>query len=434
MRMVIKVVVLLGVFTVLCLPGNGEAAVINAATCSRADVGAAINLASDGDTVNVPAGVCSWTSTLTVTKGITLAGAGIDQTVLLVDVPPAGGRRIMIFETVAGKSYRLTGFTFRHNTVLPGSSNGAVVIGGFSHAVRLDHLKFDDLYDVAIHTYGDVWGVIDHIQFLTSRNGQAVVVWHNVWGGVGSYGDNSWATPTELGTAKAIYIEDSTFTVLGTMQTVIDAEAGARYVVRNSTFNNAAAGGHGTDSTGRYRSLRSYEFYNNTFTYPGAGGFAAIYVRGGTGVVFNNTFVGFTHAFFAATYRAGQSFAPWGACNGTSVYDGNVGPPAGYPCIDQVGRGRGTLLSGDSPSPAAWPNQQYEPVYTWGNLLGGADVNTQHAPVQLGRDLILNTPKPGYEPFVYPHPLVTQSGDSPPPPGPPAPPSAPAPPSNLRLQ
>jgi hypothetical protein len=206
--------------------------------------------------------------------------------------------------------------------------------------------------------------------------------------------------------------------VVGVMQTVIDSTGGGRYVARNNAFDNAAAGGHGADSSQRNRSLRSYEFYNNTFTYPGTDGFTAIYVRGGTGVVFNNTFSGFTSGFRAANYRTDQSFPPWGRCNGTSPYDGNSGSPAGYPCIDQVGRGDGDLLSGDPPSPAASPNQALEPVYVWGNVMNGSVVSSQHAHVQLGRDVLVDTPKPGYQPFTYPHPLVT--GAPPPPPPPPA--------------
>jgi hypothetical protein len=35
------------------------------------------NLAVDGDTIAIPAGTFSWTTTLTITKAITLQGAGV---------------------------------------------------------------------------------------------------------------------------------------------------------------------------------------------------------------------------------------------------------------------------------------------------------------------------------------------------------------------
>src|ERR1700720_710080 len=77
----VTAVVLLSAF------GEVEGAVINARSASLADVNSAVASASDGDTVAVPAGSASWTSTLSVTKGITLQGAGSDTTVILDDVP-----------------------------------------------------------------------------------------------------------------------------------------------------------------------------------------------------------------------------------------------------------------------------------------------------------------------------------------------------------
>jgi hypothetical protein len=99
---------------------------------------------------------------------------------------------------------------------------------------------------------------------------------------------------------------------------------------------------------------------------------------------------------------------PWGACDGTSSYDQNSDGGTGYACIDQVGRGAGTLLSGYPPLPAAWPNEQLEPVYSWNNTFNGAPglliLGSVH--VQAGRDYFDNTPLPGYVPYPYPHPLT----------------------------
>ena len=50
---------------------------INAASCNASDVQTAINTATEGQTVTVPAGTCTWTSGVTITgKGITVTGAG----------------------------------------------------------------------------------------------------------------------------------------------------------------------------------------------------------------------------------------------------------------------------------------------------------------------------------------------------------------------
>ena len=51
--------------------------IIQAASCSRADVQAAINISQDGDTVLVPSGECIWNSEVTIyDKTITLIGNG----------------------------------------------------------------------------------------------------------------------------------------------------------------------------------------------------------------------------------------------------------------------------------------------------------------------------------------------------------------------
>ena len=50
----------------ICLSSSASANIIQAASCSRADVQAAINSAQDGDTVLVPAGECTWNSEVSI--------------------------------------------------------------------------------------------------------------------------------------------------------------------------------------------------------------------------------------------------------------------------------------------------------------------------------------------------------------------------------
>src|SRR4051794_14717151 len=59
-----------------------RAATITAASPSYTDVKTAVTNAAAGDTVVVPAGAATWGSTLALSKGLTLKGAGIDQTVI----------------------------------------------------------------------------------------------------------------------------------------------------------------------------------------------------------------------------------------------------------------------------------------------------------------------------------------------------------------
>ena len=76
--------VVLIIFTLILFGMETKAATINASSCSRNDVEAAINSATDGDIVLIPSGSSTWTTTITIDPmpAITIKGAGIDQTVI----------------------------------------------------------------------------------------------------------------------------------------------------------------------------------------------------------------------------------------------------------------------------------------------------------------------------------------------------------------
>src|SRR5205807_9112281 len=67
-----------------------RAAVIQAATCNVTDVANAVASAVDGDTVRIPAGNCSWSTGLSINKGITLSGAGEGLTTIQDNVSKGG--------------------------------------------------------------------------------------------------------------------------------------------------------------------------------------------------------------------------------------------------------------------------------------------------------------------------------------------------------
>src|SRR5690349_13225701 len=116
-----------------------SASIIQANSTSRADVGAAVALAADGDTVVVPAGTASWAAVLIITKNITLQGQSTvsgdhtttmtanDQTTIQDNVPRglASNSALIRFQTV-GNQYlaRITGFTFQHGFITELNTNG----------------------------------------------------------------------------------------------------------------------------------------------------------------------------------------------------------------------------------------------------------------------------------------------------------------------
>jgi hypothetical protein len=93
-----------------------------------------------------------------------------------------------------------------------------------------------------------------------------------------------------------------------------------------------------------------------------------------------------------------------------------------YAALDQPGRGSGDYLKDVSSSTNAividtntgtvsWPNEVLEGIYCWSNSVDGAmgEMSSSYPELREGVDFYNDTPKPGYAPFVYPHPLDTSS-------------------------
>lgn len=89
-----------------------------------------------------------------------------------------------------------------------------------------------------------------------------------------------------------------------------------------------------------------------------------------------------------------------------------------YPQIDQIGMGAGNNLGNNfNPTQLKWVNEASEPFYNWSNNLTimyeryypftNVSIISGYPNVQMNRDFY-NTNQPGYTPFVYPFPLVSQ--------------------------
>jgi hypothetical protein len=224
----------------------------------------------------------------------------------------------------------------------------------------------------------------------------------------------SWSRPLTLGTVNAVYVEDCVFNMRHENQYPLDAQMGARYVFRKSRVYNSTLGQHGPE--GGTRGAFSCEIYENTFSADPTV-FRSLYLRGGTGVIFNNTWTGnFMNTIHVTNYRTcygvgagSSSFSPPynNRCDGTSSYDGNTPGGMGYPCLDQIGR---------------TTNQAAAPLYEWNNTLNGSDTDVAVSEfgssclnpsvgdhIKANRDYYNNTPRPGYAPLSYPHPLTAGS-------------------------
>jgi hypothetical protein len=87
--------------------------------------------------------------------------------------------------------------------------------------------------------------------------------------------------------------------------------------------------------------------------------------------------------------------------------------------LDQPGRSGGSLVTGGTPAlPAGWNNQTTSPCYEWNNSRDGGNNNVHFSsandPVIRENEHYFNsTPKPGYTPYTYPHPLTMSLPASP---------------------
>ena len=418
-RFFVRKVCLISFISAVVLVTEAEGRAIAATGCSQQEVQKAIDAAADGDTVLVPAGSAAWTTShenrpavVISRKGrekrITLQGAGIGKTIITDATGPLCFQVVIktsetgIYSGVKDKAFRITGFTFK------GRGDDALISTTGYTKWRIDHCRFEN-------SGRSLWvsgiGLIDHCTFDKKDNGQSVFVSHMDFAGK-DHGDGSWSSPLSLGTEKAVYIEDCTFKYyVKNPNAALDGCFGARVVFRHNKLINASIAVHGTESSGRGRSIRSYEIYDNSFTLEAPRErFTAIFLRGGTGAIFDNKLTGGYRAFVLATnYRSRGSYPPWGKCDGSNKWDGNQ-ESNGYPAIDQIGR------STDS---GPGTPQQHDPLYEWDNTLNGANADIAvsggpevQAHIKQGRDYHNDTSRPDYAPYVYPHPLLSYAPGS----------------------
>jgi len=309
---------------------------------SAASVQACHDNASEGDTITIPAGTFSWTTHVTITKGITIQGqttvnsdTGVcnDQTVLLDNLGPSvpGGEGYFHCRVNAGQALRITGLTFKAGTTTS-KYNGAIRVSGNSNQVRLDHLHFTNLYHTNyIAIYGTVRGVSDHVveDHIPGQLGQNRVF---NGAGAGGYGDEVWAQPAGYGGPDFFFFEDwycdnsagAPFSANGGW----DANTGGKFVIRHCHLYNVEILGHGTEGS-RARGGRAQEIYNNDYHWSFLTGMDGI--RSGTLVVHDNRYDGIEpQGYGLQAYRRIFGYnSIWKGATGANAWDYNVTEPNG---------------------------------------------------------------------------------------------------------
>src|ERR1039457_1685013 len=213
--------------------------------------------------------------------------------VIVDEVPRSLSNPALILAT-ANRSglFRITGLTFMGGVANTGNNfDGVIRIYGNCWQCRVDHCAFTNLHGSQLAFNGWHYGVVDHNSFVASFE-IGILVWMPVYGGY-NYGDGSWADDERLGSTNVICIEDNLFVEAlndpGLSANAIDTCYGARTVFHHNVCIRSAATTHGTESTGRGRSFRTLEIYNNTMIGNAECSPIGTF-RGGTGLIYSNTF------------------------------------------------------------------------------------------------------------------------------------------------
>jgi hypothetical protein len=319
---------------------------------TQAAIQTALNRLGGPGTVILPPGRYQVDGTLRVrTDGVTLQGAGADQTVLyrLLD-----GTNTAMVRSTGNANVRITGIRFE------GVSNVDPNLGELSTGrevgvllenaadFRVDNCSFTHTGFAGVRTNGASWGVVDHSTFddqykpRVGTDGYGVVV----------YGIDA-LEGEPFGSGRATFVEDSSFSLC---RHAVASNKGARYVFRyNYVALNEIA--HAADSHGHeYGSTVGTEWIdvnNNLIEDPIYRGYA-VRIRGGMGLVWSNAFIGYN---------------------------------------------QGIELTQDT-------DQETGPVYIWDNTLLPDTSPMVRARGTMGTPTYSLSPPSDYVPYPYPHPLA----------------------------
>jgi len=335
---------------------------------------------------------------------------------------------LMTFTVGSSSSqFRITGLTLRGGNIGGSYSkyDGYIKLySGNSQNVRIDHNHFNNnTYSpaneaVALRNYAPTAGVMDHnlMEMGSDTSYSFGLSDFGAYNDSVGNGDGTFNQATPWGQLNGVWFLESNYITGGVSN---DCGNAGFMVIRNNTMSDNATGiiTHGTKSpAGPERGCRGYEAYHNYFTHPGGGstGDAATGSKAGTAMIWGNTMTNGYYRFYApSTDRSGGDSAAetntpngWGYCgtavngNGSgSAWDGNSNSSSGYPCLDNIGRGKITqsLNGADFPNRInsaagriAWPHQMLEPVYLFANSISpasGVSVDIRDLSTQPNRDI-----------------------------------------------
>jgi len=353
-----------------CCAASSQGATVVAAGVDRTSVANAISSASSGDTVSIPAGSATWSSGITITKGVTITGAGTNSTQILNSQALVNGTEQSLFQIapttdslITIKNIRFTQAAGGVNCAINSFPGGTVL----PTKVRITSCVFES-FNFAIMARS-MFGVVDHCEFINNRVVSRVP---------GFYSSSNLRQiplpPWDWDSPYTWCYEDCHMQVAASVvyQYFGDTEYPAAYTIRYCKFDVSRNTGDGYDGYDMHGSGGTaavnpvgIQIYGNTFNYSGTtSGFKLADIRGGVGsLVYSNTI------------------------NGVGAYNQVRADPAG------------SILPVET--------------YIWDNYARGSLVGTSASEGAIAGVNYFTSKPLLYKRLAYPHPLVTGGGTNP---------------------
>ena len=441
-------------------------------SCTPSIMATIINSAVDGDIIYVASGTHNWgASGVTVNKSLTITGNGSctgcgtaspsGTWPATINLAVSSSPSIGITSASTTDVIRITGLHFTGTAPGGTSAVGAVRVNStnLTTSVRVDNCKFETTGNSYANN-GASSGLVDHNWFASDGcNSDAAIMLRDVR--TSNQGGWAWTQDLSWGSANFLFIEDNTFTGTCTAEGAnlyLWVQGGGQWVLRYNYIQGRFAKVYGNWAY-IYRSGVAFEAYNNTMIYPNDTNEKVFQVEGGSCLVHDNTTIHYSSLTNVVEQRVtGARGDNFGQCNGTHPWDGNwssksntdctdlytpyscctayhagtcgdISYPVGYPCLDQIGRGK-TASADYYSSPYAQP-QQPRPVRVWNNThsngtwhgdanlwpLDDANWIVENRDYYTCSDNSCSWVAPflaSYKPYTYPHPLQG-GGDTTPP-------------------
>lgn len=383
---------------------------------------AVINSASNGDEIVLPYGSFIFNKSIVTDKLLSIKGAGPGRTILYRSENISdqtlqndwGGMFIFKATPASPNNIIISNIFFKSKkpSVTDGDGGSLATDFGIKFINAVDFIvtncRFENFGRSAISVVHDdaiSRALIYKNEFIHNTKGATGL---GLGYGIEVYGtNNQWLSSPQFGSANFIFIEDNIFDY---HRHAISAGGAARYVfryntVKNNLFSHAVDSHEARKVPGtNYYSTRAAEIYNNviinstfkdgsSLISPGQSSTllteAAIRIRGGEALIYNNTISGFRF--------------------GVGIINFEVSGVQNYPIFTQIGYRSGFTYgvnhTGTSSSPGdgdlfIWNNSftKYE-----GTQSSMFFYNYQPEYFKEDRDYHF-VPKPKYVPYIYPHP------------------------------